>query len=240
MTRDGSGRLTAGHSHARPHARPPVVLFPGRGSASGDYDLTSFGLWYMMFYPTSTYHRPIHKLKAIPARRWVAAHNHGIYEFNPARLGSVRKDHYERKKAAGLDRPKTPREICSAWLIYGRPGEGDVRIQRKGSIGKHLDYLRQRAAVLKTAAGGRSNPRFDLLNLSYCKKTQPKKIRRRTFLRISFVFSRKISRGNWPMSQAFWQRPISARDNHPTAGTSVINLIVDDPKAPKALVPTRD
>lgn len=122
----------------------------------GDYDLTSFGPWYGdVSSDIADTIASIHKLKAIPAGRWVAAHNHGIYESNPGQLwDQYEKIIYERERKllAFLDRPKTLSEICAAWLIYGRPREPKemYEFNERVLIGKHLDYLRQRGkAVLE-------------------------------------------------------------------------------------------
>jgi glyoxylase-like metal-dependent hydrolase (beta-lactamase superfamily II) len=113
----------------------------------GDYDLTSFGPWYgdvlSSIEETIT---SIHRLKAIPASRWVAAHNTGLYEENPGPLW----DNYEsiicereNKLLAFLERPRTIDDIAAAWLIYGRPREPKefFEFNEKVLVGKHLEYL---------------------------------------------------------------------------------------------------
>ena len=120
----------------------------------GDYDLTSFGPWYGDVYSSiADTVASIHKLKAIPARRWVAAHNTGLYEENPGPLWEAYENTiYERegKLLAFLDRPETLAEICAAWLIYGRPREPRemYEFNERVLIGKHLDDLRQRGKVV--------------------------------------------------------------------------------------------
>lgn len=113
----------------------------------GDYDLTSFGPWYGDVYSSiEETIKSIHRLKAIPARRWVVAHNTGLYEENPGVLWENYENIiYERenKVMAFLERPKTIGEIAAAWLIYGRPREPKefFEFNERVLVGKHLDYL---------------------------------------------------------------------------------------------------
>ncbi|NLA40441.1 MAG: MBL fold metallo-hydrolase [Smithella sp.] len=119
----------------------------------GDYDLTPFGSWYGdVFSSIADTISSIHRLKAVPARRWMASHDQGVYESNPGPLWDrYEKIIYERedKLLAFLDRPKTQGEICAAWLIYGRPREPKevYEFNERVLIGKHLDDLRHRGKV---------------------------------------------------------------------------------------------
>lgn len=122
----------------------------------GDYDLTSFGPWYGdVLSSIEDTLRSIHKLKAMAALRWVAAHNNGLYEVNPGPLWTAyEKTIYEREDRlmAFLDRPRTLPEICSAWIIYGRPREPKefYEFNEQVMIVKHLEYaLRQGKIVLE-------------------------------------------------------------------------------------------
>lgn len=120
----------------------------------GDYDLTSFGPWYGdLFSSIEETIASIRRLKAIPARRWVASHNTGLYEENPGLLW----DNYENiiykrenKLLAFLAGPKTIEDICSAWLIYGRPREPKefFEFNEKILIGKHLEYLLSQGKIV--------------------------------------------------------------------------------------------
>lgn len=120
----------------------------------GDYDLTSFGPWYGdVLSSIEDTIASIHKLQAMPARRWVAAHNKGLYEENPGPLWEAYENtihERERKLLAVLDRPKTIEEICSAWVIYGRPREPKemYEFNERVLVGKHLDYLRHRGKIV--------------------------------------------------------------------------------------------
>ena len=120
----------------------------------GDYDLTSFGPWYgdvaSSIEDTIT---SIRKLREIPAKRWVAAHNEGLYEENPGRLWDAYENIiYERdnKLLAFLAQPKTQDEICAAWLIYGRAREplDFFEFNEKVLVGKHLEYLLRRRLII--------------------------------------------------------------------------------------------
>ncbi len=121
----------------------------------GDYDLTSFGPWYGdVASSIEETIASIRKLKAIPARRWVAAHNSGLYEENPGSLWDAYENIvYERenKLLSFLEPPKTLGEICSAWLIYGKPREPKefFEFNEKVLIGKHLDYLLRQGRIMK-------------------------------------------------------------------------------------------
>lgn len=112
----------------------------------GDYDLTSFGPWYGdVLSSIEETIRSIQKLKKVSARRWVAAHNAGLYEENPGALW----DQYENviydreaKLLAALERPKTLDEICACWIIYGKPRQPRefFEFNERVMIGKHLEY----------------------------------------------------------------------------------------------------
>lgn len=120
----------------------------------GDYDLTSFGPWYGdVASSIEQTIESIHRLKSLPAKSWVAAHNTGIYQENPGKLW----DNYENiiyqreeKILNYLLEPKTLREILSAWLIYGRPREPKelYEFNEKVLLKKHLESLERRGLIL--------------------------------------------------------------------------------------------
>lgn len=120
----------------------------------GDYDLTSFGPWYGdVFSSIEETIASIHRLKAIPARRWVASHNTGLYEANPDKLwDNYENVVYEResKLLAFLDRPRTIDDIAASWLIYGRPREPKefFEFNEKVLVGKHLEYLLRQGIII--------------------------------------------------------------------------------------------
>ncbi len=113
----------------------------------GDYDLTSFGPWYGdVFSSIEQTIISIHKLKDIPARKWIASHNTGLFEKNPGALWDQYENViYERenKILKFLDKPKTLEEIVSAWLIYGKPREPKdfFEFNERALVCKHLESL---------------------------------------------------------------------------------------------------
>jgi glyoxylase-like metal-dependent hydrolase (beta-lactamase superfamily II) len=120
----------------------------------GDYDLTSFGPWYGDVYSDiEETIKSIHKLKAVPARKWVASHNTGLFEENLGRLWDDYENViYERenKLLAFLEKPKTIAEICAAWLIYGRPREPKemYEFNERVLVRKHLEYLQRQDKII--------------------------------------------------------------------------------------------
>lgn len=112
----------------------------------GDYDLTSFGPWYGdVLSSIEDTIRSIGKLKGIDAKRWVAAHNAGLYEENPGALWEQYENviyDREAKLLAALERPKTLDEICACWIIYGKPRQPKefFEFNERVMIGKHLEY----------------------------------------------------------------------------------------------------
>jgi len=119
----------------------------------GDYDLTSFGPWYGDLYSSIDQTiKSIHKLKAIPARRWIASHNTGLFEKNPGKLWDDYENviyQREEKILNFLDEPKTLEEILSAWLIYGKPREPKefFEFSERALVGKHIEYLEKRKKI---------------------------------------------------------------------------------------------
>lgn len=120
----------------------------------GDYDLTSFGPWYGDVYSSIEQTiRSIRRLKKIPARRWIASHNTGLFEQNPGRLWDDYENiiyQREEKILNFLDRPKTLNEIVSAWLIYGKPREPKYffEFNERVLVCKHLDNLKTHGKII--------------------------------------------------------------------------------------------
>lgn len=112
----------------------------------GDYDLTSFGPWYGdVLSSIEDTIRSIQKLKKVPAKRWVAAHNAGVYEENPGALWDQYENviyNREAKLLNALESPKTLEEICACWIIYGKPRQPKefFEFNERVMIGKHLEY----------------------------------------------------------------------------------------------------
>jgi hydroxyacylglutathione hydrolase len=120
----------------------------------GDYDLTSFGPWYGDVYSSIEQTiKSIHRLKAIPARRWIASHNTGLFEENPGKLwNNYENVIYQREERIlkFLNKPKTLEKILSAWLIYGKPREPLelFEFNERVLIGKHIEYLERRGEIM--------------------------------------------------------------------------------------------
>ena len=120
----------------------------------GDYDLTSFGPWYGdVASSIEDTIKSIHRLKAIPAKRWITCHDTGLFEENPGDLwGSYENVIYEREARLleFLGQPRSLQEIAAAWLIYGKPREPRdfFEFNERALMKKHLDYLVRQGSVL--------------------------------------------------------------------------------------------
>jgi glyoxylase-like metal-dependent hydrolase (beta-lactamase superfamily II) len=120
----------------------------------GDYDLTSFGPWYGDVYSSiEETIESIHNLKNIPARRWIASHNTGLFEQNPGKLWDDYENviyQREEKILNFLDKPKTLEQLVSAWLIYGKPREPKefFEFNERALLGKHLEDLERRRKIV--------------------------------------------------------------------------------------------
>ena len=119
----------------------------------GDYDLTTFGPWYGDLYSSieQTIHS-IHRLKSIPARRWIASHNTGLFQENPGRLWDDYENviyQREEKILNFLEEPKTLEDILAAWLMYGKPREPKefFEFNERALIMKHIDYLERHGKI---------------------------------------------------------------------------------------------
>jgi glyoxylase-like metal-dependent hydrolase (beta-lactamase superfamily II) len=121
----------------------------------GDYDLTKFGPWYGDVYSSIEQTiKSIHRLKNIPARRWIASHNTGLFEENPGKLWDDYENViYERENRIlkFLNKPKTLDEIASAWLIYGKPREPKefFEFNERALVVKHIEYLERYGKIVR-------------------------------------------------------------------------------------------
>ena len=119
----------------------------------GDYDLTTFGPWYGDLYSSIEQTiESIHNLKKIPARRWIASHNTGLFEKNPGKLWDDYENviyQREEKIMNFLNEPKKLEDIFAAWLIYGRPREPKefFEFNERALIGKHIEHLERRGKI---------------------------------------------------------------------------------------------
>ena len=120
----------------------------------GDYDLTPFGPWYGdVASSIEDTIKSIHRLKAIPAKRWITCHDTGLFEENPGDLwGSYENVIYEREARLleFLRRPRSLQEIAAAWLIYGKPRKPIefFEFNELVLVKKHLDYLVRQGRVV--------------------------------------------------------------------------------------------
>jgi glyoxylase-like metal-dependent hydrolase (beta-lactamase superfamily II) len=135
--------LTPGHTpgHLSFFFREEKVLF------LGDYDLTSFGPWYGDFHSDiDDTIKSIRRLQKIPAKIWITSHEKGLFEENPGEIWQRYENViYERdsKILEFLGQPRTPEEILSAWLIYGKSREPIefFEFAERSLLKKHLQRL---------------------------------------------------------------------------------------------------
>lgn len=119
----------------------------------GDYDLTTFGPWYGdVDSSIEQTIKSLRRLKSIPARRWIASHNTGLFESHPGKLWEDYENViYQRdeKILNFLKEPKTMDEMTSAWLIYGKPHEPKefFEFNEKALLTKHLEALLGRREI---------------------------------------------------------------------------------------------
>jgi glyoxylase-like metal-dependent hydrolase (beta-lactamase superfamily II) len=119
----------------------------------GDYDLTSFGPWYGDLYSSIEQTiESIQKLKSIPARRWIASHNTGLFENHPGKQWDDYESiiyQREEKVLNFLKEPKTLEEILAAWLMYGKPREPRdfFEFSERALVVKHIEYLEKRGKI---------------------------------------------------------------------------------------------
>ncbi|HOU52197.1 MAG: MBL fold metallo-hydrolase [Smithella sp.] len=119
----------------------------------GDYDLTTFGPWYGDLYSSIEQTiDSIHRLKSIPARRWIASHNTGLFQENPGNLWDDYENviyQREEKIVNFLKEPKTLEDILAAWLMYGKPREPKefFEFNERALIMKHIDYLERHGKI---------------------------------------------------------------------------------------------
>jgi hydroxyacylglutathione hydrolase len=131
-----------------------ALWFSGAGVLYlGDYDLTRFGPWYGD--PGSSIEQTIasvRRLRAVPARVWLAAHEEGVWEGDPGEaweryLGVI--DEREGRLLAFLTEPRTMAEIVDQWLVYRKPRDPRpfFAFGERAISGKHLERLVARGAV---------------------------------------------------------------------------------------------
>jgi glyoxylase-like metal-dependent hydrolase (beta-lactamase superfamily II) len=120
----------------------------------GDYDLTSFGPWYGdVASSIEDTIKSIHRLKAIPAKRWITCHDTGLFEENPGDLWQRYENVIYEREARVLEflsQPRSLKEIAAAWLIYGKPRKPIefFEFNELVLVKKHLDYLVRQGRVV--------------------------------------------------------------------------------------------
>jgi glyoxylase-like metal-dependent hydrolase (beta-lactamase superfamily II) len=121
----------------------------------GDYDLTSFGPWYGdVASSIDETIKSIRRLKEIPAKKWIACHEHGLFEENPGKLwDNYENVIYERNKRIleFLKKPHTLEEISAAWLIYGKPRKPleFFEFNERVLVNKHLERLEKQGQIIR-------------------------------------------------------------------------------------------
>ena len=121
----------------------------------GDYDLTRFGPWYgdrdSSIEETI---RSVKRLKQVPARIWLAAHEDGMFEEAPGDRWDQFVRVIDERENKLLDRLKTPQtleQIVSACIIYGRPREPKAFFEygERAHMKKHLEKLMNEGKVFQ-------------------------------------------------------------------------------------------
>jgi hydroxyacylglutathione hydrolase len=141
---------TPGHTegHCAFFFREPGVLF------LGDYDLTPFGPWYGdAVSDIEATIASVNRLRTVPARVWVAAHEHGVFESDPGELWDRHLGIIYEREARLLDLLAVPRkmdEIVDARILYGKKREPKefYDFGERSHMGKHLEGLMRRGVVI--------------------------------------------------------------------------------------------
>jgi hydroxyacylglutathione hydrolase len=121
----------------------------------GDYDLTAFGPWYGdVASSIDETIKSIRRLKEIPAKKWIACHEDGLFEENPGELWERYENivyDRERKIMEFLKKPHTLEEISAAWLIYGKPRKPleFFEFNEQALVNKHLERLEKRGQIVR-------------------------------------------------------------------------------------------
>jgi glyoxylase-like metal-dependent hydrolase (beta-lactamase superfamily II) len=141
---------TPGHTpgHCALLFREQEVLF------LGDYDLSNFGPWYGdRDSDIDATIASVNRLRAIPAKVWIAAHEQGIFQEEPGELWDRYLQVIERRDEKLLDLLKEPRtmsDIVDARIIYGRRREpaSFFDFGERALMGKHLERLIRQEIVV--------------------------------------------------------------------------------------------
>lgn len=141
---------TSGHTagHCSFFFREPGVLF------LGDYDLAPFGPWYGdVVSDIEATIASVNRLRTVPARVWIAAHEQGVFESDPGELWDRYLGVIDEREARLLDLLAVPRktnEIVEARILYGKKREPKefYDFGERSHMGKHLERLIQQGLVI--------------------------------------------------------------------------------------------
>jgi hydroxyacylglutathione hydrolase len=149
------GSVTVDVIHAPGHSPGNIALFFQEPEILylSDYDLTPFGPWYGDRYSDiDQIIETVNRLRKIPAKIWLTAHEHGIFESNPGdgwdKYLSVINTR-EEKLLDFLKEPKTIKEIGEAWIVYGKPIKPieNFELMEQISMRKHAERLIKQGRV---------------------------------------------------------------------------------------------
>lgn len=121
----------------------------------GDYDLSPFGPWYGdVESDIEKTIESINKLKEIPAKIWLAAHEKGVFEEQPGSLWSEYLEvinQRDQKLLSLLAKAGTIVDIVKACLVYGRPREPKYFFEfgERALMQKHLERLISQGKIIK-------------------------------------------------------------------------------------------
>jgi glyoxylase-like metal-dependent hydrolase (beta-lactamase superfamily II) len=142
---------TPGHTpgHLSFYFKGPDLLF------LGDYDLTRFGPWYGDVHSSiQDTISSVNRLRTVPAKVWVTAHETGVFEEEPGPLWDQYLDVITQRESKLMDLLKEPRtleDIVRAWIIYGRPREPKAFYEfgERAHMKKHLEKLMAEGRVAR-------------------------------------------------------------------------------------------
>ncbi len=135
--------------------REPGVLF------MADCDLTPFGPWYGDRYSSiEETIQSINRLRQMPAKIWLTAHETGIFENMPETIWDNYLAVIDKRETALLDflsSPKTMDEIVEQWIIYGkeRKPREFYEYGERAHMQKHLERLMSAGTVIWEPESGR-------------------------------------------------------------------------------------
>ncbi len=132
-----------------------ALLFPEQEVLFlGDYDLSNFGPWYGdRDSDIDDTIASVNRLRTIPARVWIAAHEQGVFPSEPGDRWDRYLQVIDRRDQKLLDLLKEPRtmsDIVDARIIYGRKREPAefYDFGERALMGKHLQRLMKKGIVV--------------------------------------------------------------------------------------------